>query len=194
MDEFSHYDLLEVSTGRKVAEGHKASFCLEDTTCDFGHLKRYACTAHTQVTQTKEWNYDNRISSSFFTHKLLIYFLWPTSVHCSSVIVGLCILLLFIIMDNMLQIISIFFIHWSSYIYSYIFYLLCEHLLKFANVLAQISIPYECLSSALLLQGLSPGCYDTYNADIDCQWIDITDIQPGNYILKVGVKLESAVY
>ncbi|KAM9408524.1 lysyl oxidase homolog 1 isoform 2-T4 [Pholidichthys leucotaenia] len=83
MDEFSHYDLLEVGTGRKVAEGHKASFCLEDTTCDFGHLKRYACTSHTQ--------------------------------------------------------------------------------------------------------GLSPGCYDTYNADIDCQWIDITDIQPGNYILKVVV-------
>ncbi|XP_071344250.1 lysyl oxidase homolog 1 [Trachinotus anak] len=83
MDEFSHYDLLELSSGRKVAEGHKASFCLEDTTCDFGHLKRYACTAHTQ--------------------------------------------------------------------------------------------------------GLSPGCYDTYNADIDCQWIDITDIQPGNYILKLQV-------
>ncbi|XP_033845330.1 lysyl oxidase homolog 1 [Periophthalmus magnuspinnatus] len=83
MDEFSHYDLLEVSSGRKVAEGHKASFCLEDTTCDFGHLKRYACTAHTQ--------------------------------------------------------------------------------------------------------GLSPGCYDTYNADIDCQWIDITDVQPGNYILKLQV-------
>ncbi|KAI1904324.1 hypothetical protein AGOR_G00004490 [Albula goreensis] len=83
MDEFSHYDLLEIATGRKVAEGHKASFCLEDTTCDFGHLKRYACTSHTQ--------------------------------------------------------------------------------------------------------GLSPGCYDTYNADIDCQWIDITDVQPGNYILKLQV-------
>ncbi|XP_067829737.1 lysyl oxidase homolog 1 [Heptranchias perlo] len=83
MDEFSHYDLLDAATGRKVAEGHKASFCLEDTTCDFGHLKRYACTAHTQ--------------------------------------------------------------------------------------------------------GLSPGCYDTYNADIDCQWIDITDVQPGKYILKLQV-------
>ncbi|XP_075432130.1 lysyl oxidase homolog 1 [Ascaphus truei] len=83
MDEFSHYDLLDATTGRKVAEGHKASFCLEDTTCDFGNLKRYACTSHTQ--------------------------------------------------------------------------------------------------------GLSPGCYDTYNADIDCQWIDITEVQPGNYILKVAV-------
>ncbi|XP_077605109.1 lysyl oxidase homolog 1 [Crocuta crocuta] len=83
MDEFSHYDLLDAATGKKVAEGHKASFCLEDSTCDFGNLKRYACTSHTQ--------------------------------------------------------------------------------------------------------GLSPGCYDTYNADIDCQWIDITDVQPGNYVLKVHV-------
>ncbi|XP_023674683.1 lysyl oxidase-like 5a [Paramormyrops kingsleyae] len=83
MDAFSNYDLLEVSTGRKVAEGHKASFCLEDTSCDPGTRRRYACTAHTQ--------------------------------------------------------------------------------------------------------GLSPGCYDTYNANIDCQWIDITDVPPGNYILKVTV-------
>ncbi|XP_044513538.1 protein-lysine 6-oxidase isoform X4 [Gracilinanus agilis] len=83
MDEFSHYDLLDASTQRRVAEGHKASFCLEDTSCDYGYYRRYACTAHTQ--------------------------------------------------------------------------------------------------------GLSPGCYDTYNADIDCQWIDITDVKPGNYILKVSV-------
>ncbi|XP_059846798.1 protein-lysine 6-oxidase-like [Hypanus sabinus] len=83
MDQFSHYDLLEAMTQRKVAEGHKASFCLEDTMCDPGIRRRYACTAHTQ--------------------------------------------------------------------------------------------------------GLGPGCYDTYNADIDCQWIDITDVAPGNYILKVSV-------
>ncbi|KAJ3604528.1 hypothetical protein NHX12_029268 [Muraenolepis orangiensis] len=36
-------------------------------------------------------------------------------------------------------------------------------------------------------KGLSPGCYDTYNADIDCQWIDITDVSPGKYVLKVTV-------
>ncbi|XP_060089060.1 protein-lysine 6-oxidase-like [Heteronotia binoei] len=83
MDAFSNYDLLDAVTHRKVAEGHKASFCLEDTTCDMGFRRRYACTAHTQ--------------------------------------------------------------------------------------------------------GLGPGCYDTYAANIDCQWIDITDVPPGNYILKVMV-------
>ncbi|MCJ8745169.1 hypothetical protein PDJAM_G00127170 [Pangasius djambal] len=83
MDAFSLYDLLDVNTGRKVAEGHKASFCLEDTGCNPGFRRRYACTAHTQ--------------------------------------------------------------------------------------------------------GLSPGCHDTYAANIDCQWIDITDVPPGNYILKITV-------
>ncbi|XP_069013905.1 protein-lysine 6-oxidase-like [Embiotoca jacksoni] len=83
MDAFSNYDLLDVITGRKVAEGHKASFCLEDTGCDSGFRRRYACTSHTQ--------------------------------------------------------------------------------------------------------GLSPGCHDIYAANIDCQWIDITDVPPGNYILKVTV-------
>uniref|UniRef100_A0A4W6FSX1 Lysyl oxidase homolog n=1 Tax=Lates calcarifer TaxID=8187 RepID=A0A4W6FSX1_LATCA len=83
MEAFSNYDLLDVSTGQKVAEGHKASFCLEDTSCDPGIRRRFACTAHTQ--------------------------------------------------------------------------------------------------------GLGPGCYDTYHANIDCQWIDITDVPPGNYILNGGV-------
>ncbi|XP_013862878.1 lysyl oxidase-like 5b [Austrofundulus limnaeus] len=83
MDAFSNYDLLDMVTGLKVAEGHKASFCLEDTGCDHGFRRRYACTSHTQ--------------------------------------------------------------------------------------------------------GLSPGCHDTYAANIDCQWVDITDVPPGNYILQVTV-------
>ncbi|XP_074507897.1 protein-lysine 6-oxidase-like [Sebastes fasciatus] len=89
MDAFSNYDLLDIVTGRKVAEGHKASFCLEDTGCDPGFRRRYACTSHTQ--------------------------------------------------------------------------------------------------------GLSPGCHDVYAANIDCQWIDITDVPPGNYILKVTVNPNSHV-
>ncbi|XP_061539224.1 lysyl oxidase-like 5a isoform X2 [Phycodurus eques] len=83
MEAFSNYDLLDPSNGRKVAEGHKASFCLEDTSCERGVRRRFACTAHTQ--------------------------------------------------------------------------------------------------------GLSPGCFDTYHANIDCQWIDITDVPPGNYTLQVTV-------
>ncbi|XP_033757060.1 lysyl oxidase homolog 3-like [Pecten maximus] len=36
-------------------------------------------------------------------------------------------------------------------------------------------------------QGISIGCSDNYMADIDCQWIDITDLKPGNYVFKIEV-------
>ncbi|KAL3269225.1 hypothetical protein HHI36_008306 [Cryptolaemus montrouzieri] len=42
-------------------------------------------------------------------------------------------------------------------------------------------------------QGISVNCSDIYKFSVDCQWIDITDIKPGVYSLKVVVNPEFKV-
>ncbi|HLT38308.1 MAG TPA: lysyl oxidase family protein [Enhygromyxa sp.] len=43
---------------------------------------------------------------------------------------------------------------------------------------------YSCVN-----QGLSLGWSDTYEASLDCQWIDVTDVDPGQYTLRMEVNL-----
>jgi hypothetical protein len=47
---------------------------------------------------------------------------------------------------------------------------------------AQPATPFDCTN-----QGLHVGYEDVYPNDIDCQWIDITGVPPGDYVLSVIV-------
>ncbi|XP_037091515.1 lysyl oxidase homolog 4-like [Pollicipes pollicipes] len=42
-ESFSEYDLVRPGTNTKVAQGHKASFCLEDSECTRGITPKYRC-------------------------------------------------------------------------------------------------------------------------------------------------------
>ncbi|KAK3586880.1 hypothetical protein CHS0354_017672 [Potamilus streckersoni] len=83
MDVFAHYDITD-RHGNRVAEGMKASFCLEDSECQHGVKPKYDCNFYGE-------------------------------------------------------------------------------------------------------QGLTVGCSDNYLADIDCQWIDVTDLKPGLYKFQMAI-------
>lgn len=38
-----------------------------------------------------------------------------------------------------------------------------------------------------VVQGISPGWADVYPANLPCQWLDVTDVAPGAYVLEVEV-------
>ena len=42
-------------------------------------------------------------------------------------------------------------------------------------------------------QGLQPGWADTYGDDVDCQWLDVTDVASGAYTLRVTVNPEGVL-
>ena len=42
----------------------------------------------------------------------------------------------------------------------------------------------------LTFQGISAGCTDVYYNNIDCQWIDITDLEIGTYVFKMAINPE----
>jgi lysyl oxidase-like protein 2/3/4 len=45
--------------------------------------------------------------------------------------------------------------------------------------------PNGCVGYNSRNQGITAGCQDTYSRSLQCQWVDITDIEDGSYRLSV---------
>ena len=43
-------------------------------------------------------------------------------------------------------------------------------------------------------QGITAGCKDIYHANIDCQWLDITEMDPGTYYFRMAINPEFKVF
>jgi hypothetical protein len=51
----------------------------------------------------------------------------------------------------------------------------------------------QCHKYTCLNQGIVPGCADNYGTDLPCQWLDVTDVPPGDYELRVTVNAAHAI-
>jgi hypothetical protein len=51
----------------------------------------------------------------------------------------------------------------------------------------------NCQTFSCGRQGIAPGCADNYGTDLPCQWLDITEVAPGAYELKVTLNAERTV-
>lgn len=45
----------------------------------------------------------------------------------------------------------------------------------------------DCDSAGQTPQGISAGWGDEYSQNLDCQWIDVTDVNPGDYVLNIEI-------
>lgn len=58
-----------------------------------------------------------------------------------------------------------------------------KNLNKVYNLKRRCYFRYKCANYGD--QGISVNCSDIYKHSIDCQWVDISELDPGHYTLKV---------
>ncbi|XP_017044917.1 lysyl oxidase homolog 3B [Drosophila ficusphila] len=63
--------------------------------------------------------------------------------------------------------------------------------LEDSNCLPGVARKYSCANYGD--QGISINCSDVYLYNLDCQWVDVTDLSPGTYVLKIAINPEFKV-
>lgn len=72
MESFASFDIYNMQY-QKMAQGHKASFCLMDTVCKTGITPKYTCG---NKTQGRLWNNICEVFKKIFIQNIIIFFLF----------------------------------------------------------------------------------------------------------------------